>query len=202
MFNNIWKSDILVYVIIGFVILICLKVYSESDVYNLKCIVSTVDGNKYCVREREKINDAANLLARVTEKCKALIVYLKEKHSNDDDVKRLIDGFNPKKISETLPTSELTAYSENKGEKIAFCLNKKKNGTKLIDINTLTFVAIHELSHIMTKSIGHKQEFWQNFKFLLQQAKAAGLYTPVDYEKKPESYCGMTITDSPYFSNI
>jgi hypothetical protein len=202
MFNNIWKSDILVYVIIVFVLLICLKVYSESDVYNLKCIVSTVDGNKYCVREREKINDAANLLARVTEKCKALIVYLKEKHSNDDDVKRLIDGFNPKKISETLPTSELTAYSENKGEKIAFCLNKKKNGTKLIDINTLTFVAIHELSHIMTKSIGHKQEFWQNFKFLLQQAKAAGLYTPVDYEKKPESYCGMTITDSPYFSNI
>ena len=202
MFNNIWKSDILVYVIIVFVLLICLKVYSESDVYNLKCIVSTVDGNKYCVREREKINDAANLLARVTEKCKALIVYLKEKHSNDDDVKRLIDGFNPKKISETLPTSELTAYSENKGEKIAFCLNKKKNGTKLIDINTLTFVAIHELSHIMTKSIGHKQEFCQNFKFLLQQAKAAGLYTPVDYEKKPESYCGMTITDSPYFSNI
>ena len=111
MFNNIWKSDILVYVIIGFVILICLKVYSESDVYNLKCIVSTVDGNKYCVREREKINDAANLLATVTEKCKALVVYLKEKHSNDDDVKRLIDGFNPKKISETLPTSELTAYS-------------------------------------------------------------------------------------------
>ena len=202
MFNNIWKSDILVYVIIVFVLLFCLKVYSESDVYNLKCIVSTVDGNKYCVREREKINDAANLLARVTEKCKALIVYLKEKHSDDDDVKRLIDGFNPKKISETLPTSELTAYSENKGEKIAFCLNKKKNGTKLIDINTLTFVAIHELSHIMTKSIGHKQEFWQNFKFLLQQAKAAGLYTPVDYEKKPESYCGMTITDSPYFSNI
>ena len=202
MFNNIWKSDILVYVIIGFVILICLKVYSESDVYNLKCIVSTVDGNKYCVREHEKINDAANLLATVTEKCKALVVYLKEKHSNDDDVKRLIDGFNPKKISETLPTSELTAYSENKGEKIAFCLNKKKNGTRLIDINTLTFVAIHELSHIMTKSIGHKQEFWQNFKFLLQQAKAAGLYKPVDYEKKPESYCGMTITDSPYFSNI
>ena len=202
MFNNIWKSDILVYVIIGFVILICLKVYSESDVYNLKCIVSTVDGNKYCVREREKINDAANLLATVTEKCKALVVYLKEKHSDDDDVKRLIDGFNPKKISETLPTSELTAYSENKGEKIAFCLNKKKNGTRLIDINTLTFVAIHELSHIMTKSIGHKQEFWQNFKFLLQQAKEAGLYKPVDYEKKPESYCGMTITDSPYFSNI
>ena len=198
MFNNIWKSDILVYVIIGFVLLICLKVYSESDVYNLKCIVSTVDGNKYCVREREKIKDAANLLATVT-KCNALIVYLKEKHSGDEDVQRLIDGFNPQKISETLPTSELTAYSENKGEKIAFCLNKTKNSTTLIDINTLTFVAIHEMSHVMTKSIGHKQDFWQNFKFLLERAKEAGIYTPVDYKKKPQSYCGMTVTDNPYF---
>ena len=199
MFNNIWKSDILVYVIIGFVLLICLKVYSESDVYNLKCIVSTVDGNKYCVREREKIKDAANLLATVTKKCNALIVYLKEKHSGDEDVQRLIDGFNPQKISETLPTSELTAYSENKGEKIAFCLNKTKNSTTLIDINTLTFVAIHEMSHVMTKSIGHKQDFWQNFKFLLERAKEAGIYTPVDYKKKPQSYCGLTVTDNPYF---
>ena len=159
-----------------------------------------MDGNKYCVRERAKINDAADLLATVTEKCNKLVIYLKEKHSDDEDVKRLIEGFNPKKISETLPTSELTAYSENKGEKIAFCLNKTKNSTTLIDINTLTFVAIHELSHIMTKSIGHKQEFWENFKFLLENAKDAGLYTPVDYKKKPQGYCGMTITDSPYFN--
>ena len=200
MFNGIWKSNFLFYVIIGFVLLMCLKIYSESDVYNLKCIVSTVDGNKYCVRERAKINDAADLLATVTEKCNKLVIYLKEKHSDDEDVKRLIEGFNPKKISETLPTSELTAYSENKGEKIAFCLNKTKNSTTLIDINTLTFVAIHELSHIMTKSIGHKQEFWENFKFLLENAKDAGLYTPVDYKKKPQGYCGMTITDSPYFN--
>ena len=126
-------------------------------------------------------------------------MYLKEKHSGDEDVQRLIDGFNPQKISETLPTSELTAYSENKGEKIAFCLNKTKNSTTLIDINTLTFVAIHEMSHVMTKSIGHKQDFWQNFKFLLERAKEAGIYTPVDYKKKPQSYCGMTVTDNPYF---
>ena len=131
MFNGIWKSNFLFYVIIGFVLLMCLKIYSESDVYNLKCIVSTVDGNKYCVRERAKINDAADLLATVTEKCNKLVIYLKEKHSDDEDVKRLIEGFNPKKISETLPTSELTAYSENKGEKIAFCLNKTKNSTKI-----------------------------------------------------------------------
>ena len=34
-----------------------------------------------------------------------------------DNVKRLVENFNPKKIYETLPTSKHTAYSENKGEK-------------------------------------------------------------------------------------
>ncbi len=81
-------------------------------------------------------------------------------------------------------------------------MNKKKDGTKLIDLNTLTFVALHELSHIMTKSVGHKQEFWQNFKFVLENAKEAGIYDPVDYKKKPAEYCGMTISDNPYYDLV
>ena len=125
-----------------------------------------------------------------------------KKLPDDERVKRLVNGFNPQKIMETLPTSELTAYSENKGEKIAFCLNKNKVDDDLIDLNTLTFVAIHELSHIMTKSVGHKQEFWENFKFLLTNAKEAGIYNPVDYKKKPKEYCGMTINDNPYYDLI
>jgi len=129
----------------------------------------------------------------------SLVAYMKEHHPKDPRVIRLVDGYNPSKISETLPTSELTAYSENKGEKLAFCLAKTKNGSTLIDINTLTFVAIHELSHIMTESIGHKQEFWLNFKYLLENAKKAKIYDPVDYKKDNQSYCGMTITDNPYY---
>jgi hypothetical protein len=190
------------YIFLAFILLICLKIYYESDAFNLKCIIASKDGNRYCVREREKLELAANLLATVAEKCKQMVAYMKEKHPDDPRVKRLIEGFNPKKISETLPTSELTAYSENKGEKIAFCLNTKKDGNKLIDINTLTFVALHELSHIMTESIGHKQEFWQNFKFLLTNAKAANIYQPVDYKKKPQDYCGMTINDNPYYDLV
>jgi hypothetical protein len=168
---------------------------------NLKCIISGKDGNKYCVRDRDttKLNEAADLLATVTKNCKDLVKYMGEKYPKDERVQRLVAGFNPTKISETLPTSELTAYSENKGEKIAFCLNKTKHSSNFIDINTLTFVAIHELSHITTVSVGHKQEFWQNFKFLLENAKAAGIYDPVDYKKSPENYCGMTINDSPYY---
>jgi hypothetical protein len=193
------KHSILIYIIIAFVIFISLKIYSESDAYNLKCIISDVDGERYCVRENPKMEKAADLLAKVTQRCKDLVAYCAKKYPDDENVQRLVQKFNPTKISETLPTSEFTAYSENKGEKLAFCLNKKKNNPELIDINTLVFVATHELAHIMTVSEGHKREFWSNFKFLLENAKAAGLYNPVDYKKDPQAYCGMDITDNPYY---
>jgi hypothetical protein len=142
---------------------------------------------------------AADLLAKVNQRLKELVIYVGKKYPEEERVRRLIDNFNPSKISETLPTSEFTAYSENKGEKLAFCLNKRKEGTRLIDLNTLTFVAIHELAHVMTLTEGHLQEFWMNFKFLLEQAKEAKIYNPVDYKKKPAPYCGMDITDNPYY---
>ena len=196
------NQTIFYYIFLGFILIVCLKIYSESETFQLTCIIAEKDGNKYCVRERAKLELAANLLATVAEKCKKMVQYMKEKHPDDPRVKKLVEGFNPKTISETLPTSELTAYSENKGEKIAFCLNKKKDEDRLIDINTLTFVALHELSHIMTTSIGHKQEFWQNFKFVLENAKTANIYQPQDYKKNPEEYCGMTISDNPYYDLV
>jgi hypothetical protein len=192
--------------IIGFAVIIIFLafsyyVYNEGiESFQLNCIISGVDGNRYCVRERSKLKDAADLLATVTKNCKDLVAYMGEKHPDNEAVKRLVNGFKPNKIMETLPTSTYTAYSENKGEKIAFCLNsQKENNDSLIDINTLTFVAIHELSHVMTVSIGHKQEFWDNFKFLLQNAKEAGIHDPADYKKNPADYCGMKISDNPYY---
>jgi hypothetical protein len=195
------KYDVLGYFIIGFVVAISVYLYFDgSDAFQLKCIVSTVDGNKYCVRERAKEQAAADLLAKVTEKCKQLVDYVAKKFPNEDRVIRLVGGFNPKKVMETLPTSSYTAYSENKGEKVAFCLNRKKNDNDdLIDESTLTFVAIHELSHVMTKSVGHKSDFWENFKFLLESAKESGIHNPVDYKQEPKEYCGMKIHDNPYY---
>jgi hypothetical protein len=194
------KIDILGYIVIAGVLIACGYMYYLREGFELKCIVSTVDGNKYCVREREKLQEAADLLASVTEKCKNLVKYVDKKYPDKENVIRLVNGFNPKKIMETLPTSGYTAYSENKGEKVAFCLNRTKGGEdNLIDEHTLTFVAIHELSHIATESIGHKSEFWDNFKFLLENAKEAGLHDPKDYKKSPQNYCGMTIHDNPYY---
>ena len=193
------KENIFIFIVVLFILGICVKLYYDSDAYNLKCIISSVDGNTYCVRDRHKLELASDLLANVTLKCKELVLYVGEKYPDNEDVRKLVLGFNPKKICETLPTSEYTAYSEGKGSKLAFCLRKHKHEMKLIDINTLTFVAIHELTHLMTKSIGHKKDFWDNFTFMLEHASEEGLYHSVDYSKHPSDYCGITIDSNPMF---
>ena len=69
------KIDIFGICVVIFIVLIIMYIYYDSDSFQLKCIVSTVDGNKYCVREREKIQDAADLLATTTDKCKTLVSF-------------------------------------------------------------------------------------------------------------------------------
>ena len=194
------KINILGYILIVFVFIIAYRILQESEYLNLKCIISQVDGNKYCVRERSKLTLAVDLLANITVNMNKLVKYLGEKYPDRENVKRLVKGYNPKTITETLPTSEYTAYSENKGEKIAFCLNtEKKDGSRLIDENTLMFVALHELSHVASKSIGHTDEFWNNFKFLIKEAETISIYNPEDYKKNSKRYCGTNIVDNPYF---
>ena len=187
------------YVMIVFIIGFIIKIYYESDMFQLKCIISDVDGKRYCVRERDKLELVADLLAKTNQKMKQVVEYMGEKYPKRENVKRLVKNFNPRKISETLPTSTYTAYSENKGEKIAFCTTTTKQGNRLIDENTLMFVALHELSHIMTKSVGHTTEFWSNFRFVLKNAVTINIYNPVNYKEKPTQYCGMAITDNPYY---
>jgi len=190
------------YIAIAFVCFLILYMTMFSDESQLKCIIAGKNGNRYCIRDRDpkKLQKAANTLASVVEKCKTLANYMNLTHPNDDRIKRLMIGFNPQKISETLPTSELTAFTENKGQKMAFCLNRKKeDDNQIIDQDTLFFVAMHEMSHIMNEGIGHKSDFWETFKFLLENAKKSGIYKPVDYKKNPAEYCGQTINDNPLY---
>jgi hypothetical protein len=198
--SSLFSNNILNLLLIIFIIIIAIKLYLNSDSFNLRCIISDINGNTYCVRDRAKLNLAANKLAQVNINLNKLVNHLAKKYPNESNVKRLIKGYNPKKIYETLPTSEFTAYSENKGEKLAFCLDTEKNSQgRLIDLNTLMYVALHEVSHIATQSIGHNDEFWENFKFIITEAKEINIYNPIDYKKNPSRYCGMNISDNPYY---
>jgi phosphopantetheine adenylyltransferase len=201
---ELFSSNLLLYSLGILLLMLYIKRYYESPDYKLKCKTSKSDNEKYCIRERddELMDEGIELLSEVTSRCTKLVDYLKENHYDTSKVKRLCSNFNPRSIYETLPSSAMTAYSENKGEKIALCLNKDKNenGTTYIDINTLTYVVLHELAHLMTKSIGHKTEFWNNFKYLLKKSVKIGIYIPVDYSKHKQSYCGDTISDNPFYT--
>ena len=194
------NDNLLNMILVIFIILIASNIYINSESFNLRCIISDKNGNRYCVRDRNKLHLAADRLAEINIRMNKLVSHLGKKYPNNEAVKRLVNKYNPKKIYETLPTSEHTAYSENKGEKLAFCLDTEKNNQgRLIDINTLTYVALHELSHIASESIGHTDEFWQNFKFLIEESKKINIYNPIDYKKTPARYCGMNVTDNPYY---
>ena len=62
-------------ILVILIILLCIKIYSESDYANLKCIISNLDGNTYCVRERNKLELAADKLAKVSINLKKLVEY-------------------------------------------------------------------------------------------------------------------------------
>jgi hypothetical protein len=112
-------------------------------------------------------------------------------------IKRLKKNYNGDVIAESPKNSGSTSYSINKGEKIYLCIRQRDQQDELVDLNTITFVALHELSHLMTKSVGHTEEFWNNFKFILKEAIGDGLYQYQDFRKNPVTYCGTIIADTP-----
>lgn len=179
------------------VLLIIIYIYIESRSSEIIYVESSIDKNKYLVRNLNDKNEAANLLATMRANITKLIDTLVKKYPNKDSVMRLKTKFNPNNMTETEGNSKYTSYSVNKGEKIVLCLRSKDSTEKLIDENTITFVALHEMSHIMTISLNHTEEFWDNFKFLLKEATLIGIYKCVNYDKEPKKYCGIEITQNP-----
>ncbi len=94
------------------------------------------------------------------------------------------------------PMGKYKAYSVNKGEQLALCIRKVEDNS-FIDINTIIFVAIHELAHIMTDEVGHTPKFWNNMKYLLEKGIEINVYNAVDYSKQPTDYCGQEINSTP-----
>jgi predicted metal-dependent hydrolase len=167
------------------------KVYKKGDIISIK---SEVDRHVYIVRKLPDAKQAANKLAEINIKILRLIRAL---DTSKEGVQDLLDNYNPRALSETLPGSKYTSYSVNKGEKISVCIRSVEDAS-FIDDNTILFVVIHELAHVMTEEVGHTQLFWSNMKYLLEEGEKIGIYNPIDYSKDPEEYCGMEINTTPY----
>jgi predicted metal-dependent hydrolase len=187
--------------LIGMFIIIALALlgYTQFEHLNNEVIYikSHIDEKEYLVRNLEDKQEAANLLARIRQKLENLIKELHITNPDKEEYVRLKERFNPEQITEAGKNNKYTSYSINKGEKIVLCIRQRNDQEELIDENTITFVALHELAHIMTKSVGHTQEFWDNFKILLKEAIDRDIYKRIDYNKYPQEYCGITVSDTP-----
>ena len=160
-------------------------------------IEATVNGKKYYVRNLPDRTEAANKLATIGNSLQSLIDSLDEEEEEKGKYnKQLKESFNPDYITENIPGSTYVAYSVNKGEELSLCVREKDTDV-FMDNNIIIFVAIHELSHIMTPETGHTPLFWNNMKYLLEKASSMAIYTPTDYSKNPETYCGMEINSTP-----
>lgn len=165
-------------------------------------VVSTVDNQTYTVRDMPDKQKAADTMAKVRLKMNKLKIHLETTVPDKPQVKQLTRNFEAQayRFTEATPDAEHTSYSVNKGEAVHFCLRQREGGDEsLVDEEIITFVALHEMGHMITKTIGHDADFWNNFAWLLQEAERIGIYKHRDFRAHPVSYCGMKITDQPTY---
>ena len=108
---------------------------------HLSLIESSIDNQKYLVRNLKDNKEAANKLAQLSQSLSSLVDSVKS-NKKKDGVNRLVDNFDPLNITENIPGSMYVAYSVNKGEELSICL-REKDTEKFMDQNTIAFVAIH-----------------------------------------------------------
>ena len=182
-------------IIIFIIILGIYYIYNYYINEGLIKVKSDIDNTEYTVQIKEDAKEAADLIATIKNKLNTLLEHLEKTYGNSDErIIMLKQNYRPEKLSEGVDTPGYTSYSVNKGEQIILCL---RNKDKLMDVNTMMFVVLHEFAHLATESIGHTEEFWDNFKWILEEAINIGIYKKQDFKLQNVDYCGMKITDSP-----
>ena len=175
--------------------------YFKGSKYPMALTQSKIDDEYYLVRNLKDKQEAADRLARVREKILRLRKHLEQTHMKKPFVAQMINNFDcsASRFSESTPDAQYTSYSVNKGEKVFMCLRQRNEREELVHENIILFVALHEMSHVGTASIGHTPEFWNHFAWLLKQAEQVQIYTFTDFAAHPVEYCGVHITDAPTY---
>ena len=187
--------------LIAILVIAWFALYHKQSKYPLSYVKSDVDGESYLVRNLPDKQEAANRLSRVREKLLRLRKYLEQTHKSKPFVQNMLKNFDcsANRFSESTPDAQYTSYSVNKGEKVYMCLRQRDDKERLVDEPILVFVALHEMAHTGTQSLGHTPEFWNHFAWLLEQAEHIQIYEFKDFAAHPVEYCGVHITDQPKY---
>lgn len=143
----------------------------------------------------QRMNQQTNILVLVLVICLILIAaynlssktYYSDDHPILNQVKQNFTKIDPQYSK--IPLKEgSSAYTENKAA-IFLCL-KDPETQEYYDFNTIMYVALHELAHIVSKTQGHNEEFKNNFSNILKKGAQIGIYDPV--KTISPTYCGTS----------
>jgi hypothetical protein len=217
-----WIIGMLVVLIVLIVGISAYTAWRRRDRFTLEQtheIKSGKDGLAYRVHLVHKDPErAADTMAELNHKAVELMRHLRKKYVRSSmgriypgrahATKRLLGLYNPDNLAENSPRDPEgdTSYTIDKGAILALCLREKTPGREtgldghdFHNMETLTFVTLHELTHIAIEDQDHPPRFWEAFKFILLEAREAGLIKGVNYNRHPTVYCGMDIDYSPLY---
>lgn len=184
------------YFILFVIILIAIIAY-QNYTSEFLTVRSKEDNREYLVQKADDQQEAADMLAKIRVALVKLQKHIVQNYPQDERAIQLNELFDPDNMVEAEFDSEGTSYTINKGEKVVICLRARDGTNRIEDYNVLLFVAIHEFSHILTDSVGHTGEFWDNFAWVLREAIKSGVWKYQDFSANPVSYCGVRITSLP-----
>lgn len=172
-----------------------------NKLLNITYYKSKYDNQYYIIRNEGTTEDkekTVKLLSTIRIKLINFCNFLFEKYQDNklDKIKTFFYRLYPDNIIESPLDDINTSYCINKGQEIAICLRDKDDPSIFFDENTIIYVLLHELAHVMSISIGHGDEFKTNFIFLLENALEFKLWKYVNYYNNPHDYCGIQIIDN------
>lgn len=172
----------------------------HEDLINPKLAAETMDSlNTYAHQMIKKLNDKyihdSRGIDTIKPEYRDIVI---------TGITELTKNFKTANMEENIPerSGGDTSYVIDKGDVFAMCLrDPKKNNVVDVanDMNELKFVLLHEMTHLFTSTFGHDKLFWENFRFILQEAVEERIYTPVNYKINKQPYCGIVISYSPLF---
>ena len=157
-------------------------------------VKTTGSNNKTYYTRKNQADIAVEQLVKIDDFLLKLNKLLVKEHPNHILIqKKLKKSITLKELPDK---SNYIAYTINKNN-LYICL-RDKSGSFENEYNRIYFVVMHELAHIITKSIGHTEEYWNNYKLILKTAIDNNLYEYKNYYKEPVEFCDKKITSTPY----
>jgi hypothetical protein len=188
------------YVILAVLVIALILLFNSMAKTEVSYVKSPFDNKYYLVRNLPNKEEAAYILSIMRQKIFTFRDHLNKVKGQFPEYAPYIDQLNRRitnvVLSENSPTDTYTSYSINKGDEIVLCLRSRKNDFQLHDLNTITYVTLHELAHVACPEKDHTVLFKKIFTFFLGQAAEINIYKPVNYSMDPQEYCGMTINEN------